>query len=340
MTSAAGDRHDPSVGQSQARGMASSITPLDPAAVSDAMLADIYALRYACHVEAVPEDPQQGVVEWMSMIRLPPAHIRRWHWVIDGGYACLTMIGHGLTANVDILVAREYRRHGIGAALLNVVRDQAITTGCHSIIGRYADATGAGFAAAVGAYAGNRQVRSVLSLDALVAAPIAVSGYTLMSWERAPENLLASYASARNAINDAPHTQGQADDAWTPDMVRDIEAVVAARGRQTRVTVALDASGEVVAFTELRLSPDAGAVAATEDTAVIATHRGRGLARWIKTASLHQLRIERPDVQVVATSNDATNTGMLQVNRRLGFRPAAIWTEAVLHVHANGSKPR
>ena len=118
---------------------------------------------------------------------------------------------------------------------------------------------------------------------------------------------------------------------WTPLRVREFEGIVARRGRQTRVTVVLDGL-DVVGFTELRVSLDRGVIASTEDTAIAAGYRGIGLATWIKATSLALLQRDRPDVTGVITGNDAMNAAMLAVNQRLGFRPVATWTDAVMLV--------
>ena len=117
---------------------------------------------------------------------------------------------------------------------------------------------------------------------------------------------------------------------WSPDRVRELEAALERRDRDIRATVALDDDGSVVAFTELRVSRTRNAIAGTEDTAVLAAHRRRGLARWVKLESLQQLRRDRPDVDLVTTTNDETNEAMLALNRTLGFEPVAVYTSCVL----------
>ena len=104
------------------------------------------------------------------------------------------------------------------------------------------------------------------------------------------------------------------------------------RGRDIRVTVALDAKGEVAASTELRVSRTPGAIAGTEDTAVVAEHRRRGLARWVKVASLLQLQRDRPDVSLVTTTNAEENNAIRSLNHALGFSPVAVYTSCVLQM--------
>jgi hypothetical protein len=176
---------------------------------------------------------------------------------------------------------------------------------------------------------------NALRLPAELPVPAPPAGYRLRSWvARTPEELIASYARARNAINDAPHDAAAGAEYWTPDRLRDLEAAVARRPQQTRVTVALDGAGEVAGYTELRVGPEPGTVARTEDTAVVAAHRGRGLSRPIKLESLRRLTADRPDVPAVVTGNDVTNAPMLAVNTALGFTEVAVRTDAFLPVTA------
>jgi mycothiol synthase len=169
----------------------------------------------------------------------------------------------------------------------------------------------------------------VLDLPSATLDAAPVDGYRLASWTgRAPDAVVESYALARNAMNDAPASNDSERYVSTVETVRGDEAMLEQRGRQLRVTVALDSSGAAVAFTELRVSPDQGAVASTEDTGTVAEHRGRGLAGWVKAESLRRLRDDRPDVRLVTTTNAAQNAPILALNRRLGFERAAVATTA------------
>ena len=67
-------------------------------------------------------------------------------------------------------------------------------------------------------------------------------------------------------------TRRRASSAW-----RAMEESLRRRGRELRVTVALDSGDEVGAFTDLRVSRGS-ILGFTDDTATIAAHRGIGLA--------------------------------------------------------------
>ena len=150
-----------------------------------------------------------------------------------------------------------------------------------------------------------------------------------MSWvDAVPQELLDTYAIARNAINDAPADAFDRE-VWTSQRVRELEQVVAARGAQTLGTALVEA-GRIIAYSEIRVGNVAGSVAATQDTAVVGDRRRLGYGTSLKAASLDHLTATRPDVNLVTTSNDETNLPMLHINRAAGFRPVAFHTQLSL----------
>ena len=66
--------------------------------------------------------------------------------------------------------------------------------------------------------------------------------------------------------------------------------------------------------------------------AVDHSHRGRGLARWVKAESLRLLAQDRPDVALVSTCNAEENAAIRRVNERLGFVPVATHTTCELRL--------
>lgn len=299
----------------------------------EARLRAAYAVRDGVLRSIAPADPAVPFEQWAGYLRHVPRGRRQWHWLAHGGYATLVVDAESTLGQVGVFVAPSSRRRGLGSALLELIRHTATRAGCRRILGEFGDEAGAAFARAHGAVTGNTKIRSLLRLPvALREQP--VPGFTLVSWTGStPAELLDSYAIARNAITDAPHTGAGAEERWTAQLVRDLENAVAKRDRQISVTAALDGS-KVAGFTELRVSAPSGSIASTEDTAVLRHHRGRGLATWLKATSLRNLQRDRPDVVAVRTANDITNAAMLAVNRQAGFREVGVWTDAVLALPA------
>jgi mycothiol synthase len=316
------------------------IRALDPATLSVEDVAGIYRVIAECHEEANPREPCRMPTEVEGYLRHVPASDPRAYWIVGQGqevvaFAQLSSIHDSPSGYVELLVRPKARRRGRGTALLAVVRELATALERRLLIGSHATEPGARFAAWVGAEDTRREIRSLLRLPVRADSGLRpVSGYSLHSWVgAAPEELLDSYARAREAINDAPLAAEDDRAVWPPSRVRELERAVERRGRDIRVTVALDENGSVVAFTELRVSRAPGAMAGTEDTAVLSVHRRRGLARWLKTESLQELQRNRPDVKFVTTTNDETNEAMLALNGELGFEPVAVYTTAVFDLY-------
>jgi GNAT superfamily N-acetyltransferase len=299
------------------------IALIDPKTAPVDVLDGVYDLRRRAAEEASPDAPFDSRADIVAMMRNPPATTAVWNWVAGApayGFAQVRVVNRNRTARVRLIVAPERRRTGLGRALLAAVVDRARAERCMLIEGATGVAAGEAFTMSVGGRLGRTYLPSLLRLPARPVAVAPPVGYRLISWTgTVDDSLLVSYARARSAIADAPVDPGVTPTRWTPESVRAVEESVLASGQQVRVTAALDAAGDVVAFTEIRVRPERGAVAGTDDTAVTAAHRGRGLATWVKAESLRLLALDRPDVTVVTTTNSADNGPMLAVNRRLGF---------------------
>jgi GNAT superfamily N-acetyltransferase len=303
------------------------VEAVDTSTASDETLGAIYRIEEACFPQ-----PWRSENDAVLFMRHPPGNAQRCHWLaFDGdepsGMMRLTMDSESF-AWTHLRVLPDHRRRGIGRTLFEAAR--AVAGDC-AIGGHHFSPEGAAFAQALGARDEQRDVRSELDLrSAQLAAPAVPEGYVLRSWiGAAPDDVVESYASARNAIDDAPAPDGQTFPTYTVEYLRGQEDAVARRGRELRVTVAL-AGDEVAAFTEIRVSPAPAVRANTEDTATVREHRGKGLAQAVKAESLHRLRADRPDVETVETLNAEENGPMRAVNAKLGFVPVVTLTTAVL----------
>jgi|1186.fasta_scaffold37277_3 mycothiol synthase len=303
------------------------IRALDPRTAPDADLRTIHRIEAACS----PEQPFRSEELSLAFYRVWSDGERRWWLAGDAGAAAL-MTSPPSFNYVQVLVRPDARRRGIGTALLAAVVAAARAQGIPSFFAHHFDEAGAAFAVHAGAVDDQRDVRSEVRLREVdLPEPRLGDGWRLLTWTgAAPDELVESYARARAAIDDAPTPGGMAmtpiDIAW----VRRMEETAVARGRVSRVTVAVDPAGVVASFTDLRLSPPPSPVSTTDDTATIPEARGLGLAYAVKVESLRRLRHERPDVEVVRTVNAEQNVAMRAVNTKAGFVPTVIETTTVL----------
>jgi GNAT superfamily N-acetyltransferase len=83
-----------------------------------------------------------------------------------------------------------------------------------------------------------------------------------------------------------------------------------------RVWIALESERPVGTAVLEKLSSDA---MANDWTGVLPSHRGRGIARVLKARSIEWCR--RQGIRYVYTENDETNSRIIDINVRLGYRP-------------------
>lgn len=136
-----------------------------------------------------------------------------------------------------------------------------------------------------------------------------------------PDRLLASYCELRNQLGvDAP--TGDVDfepESMTPQLWLDRLAEERELGRARFTTVAIDQTGEVVAYTDLILPPLPSHDVWQWGTLVNRNHRGHRLGMAVKVRNLEQLAAASSCRVRVLTCNAETNRYMVDINVRLGF---------------------
>jgi mycothiol synthase len=294
------------------------------------VLARFHALEAACHEELNRGHPPRTVAEVIAFHRHLPETQTSCHWLADVAMAALYV--HGPTATfLELRVDPARRRRGLGTALLERALARCQELGVEALRSVHSTAAGAAFAAASGATDEQRIVESVLDLRAAeLPEPNLPDGFHLVTWlGRVPDEHLAAYVVARAAMDDAPAPEGMDFPAWTADKVRASEESLERRDREMRLTVAMNADGDIPSFTELRVTRGS-TLGFTDDTGTVAAERGKGLARAVKLESLRRLRADHPELQVVTTSNAEENVVMRRLNGSIGFRPSVVETLCVI----------
>ncbi|WP_109508040.1 GNAT family N-acetyltransferase [Nocardioides speluncae] len=245
-------------------------------------------------------------------------------------------------AELQVYTHPEHRRQGHGSAMLGhleaVAADRGRTLfGANSAWPYDAPVDGVGtsggeFLAARGYKFGLGDVQRMLPLpvaDALLdelAADAAShhAAYTLTSWVgQIPDELAQGWTElSASLMTEAPLGEMERDEEIPDvDLARELEEIALQQGRTKYNTVAQDADGEVVAYTDIAVSSHDTGNAFQWGTLVRRDHRGHRLGLAVKVANLKLLQSERDDVRRVITWNAEVNGHMIGVNERLGFRP-------------------
>jgi GNAT superfamily N-acetyltransferase len=237
----------------------------------------------------------------------------------EGDDACL--------GTAKITVHPDFRCRGIATALLRAALPALRSRGRTTLEGWSLTEGGIGdlWSAKRGFATVHKTVMQrlmIAEIDDSILDVAAVPGYRTASWvKRAPDELVASYAAAQDAIQDAP--LGDTNfrfPRWTVERVRQAEADRQESGIEQPVVVAIDEStGDVVGYTEVELRPHREDRAIQLGTAVLPEHRGHGLGRLIKARMARWLRSEHGRLERVLTSTAASNTHMIRVNHQIGY---------------------
>jgi hypothetical protein len=150
--------------------------------------------------------------------------------------------------------------------------------------------------------------------------------FTLRSWPGpVPDDLVAGWARLVGSLmTEAPTGELDVEPEYADvATVRETEALLVAQGRTKYNTVAVDATGDVVAYSDLVTTVHEPGRAYQWGTLVRRDARGHRLGLAVKAANQRLLQRERPDVRELVTYNAEVNSHMIGVNEQLGFVPVA-----------------
>ncbi len=326
-----------------------TITEVDP---FDDDLTPWHAIYVAALEHAVGDAAQAYTLpELRAQLREPTADRRIVGFVgrdaggpVVSGVLTMSMVDHPTSAFVDVTVLPAEQRRGHGRRMLAHLEERAAAEGRTTLTaevrwpnelgGDGAGSAGAAFAQAHGYRLGLGDVQRRLDrpvpddvLDRLSAeaAPYHV-GYELRSWVGpVPDELAVRWLALSNSLMTEAPVGEMSYEVENADVavLRDREASLARQGRTAFHTVALDAAGEVVAYTEIVHGVHDRSSAFQWGTLVRRDHRGHRLGLAVKAANHRLFQRHRPDVGRVTTWNAEVNDHMVAVNDRFGFRPVS-----------------
>lgn len=242
-----------------------------------------------------------------------------------------TRAGQDHLAELEIHVHPAERRKGTGSRLLDTAARAAREHGRRCVVAQTeADSPGDLFLRA-------RDLRKVLTLTytrlplatvdtALLTAAVGKPhpGYRLESWDgTVPDALAQTFAASRRAMDDMPMDDTDYGTVtWDVDRVRAAAQAIAQRGDVLHTVAAVDESdGSIAGFTELVVPGDGRGDGQHYGTGVLPEHRGHGLARWMKAASILRARERHPALGGLLADTADSNTYMRSINDAFGYEP-------------------
>lgn len=242
-----------------------------------------------------------------------------------------TREGQDHLAELELNVHPAERREGAGSQLLDAAVRAARKHGRRSVVAQAEAGTPGDL------FLRARGLRRVLALTYArlplkAVDPVALTaltrephpGYRLESWDgTVPDPLAQTFAASRRAMDDMPMDDTDYGTMlWDVDRVRAVARAVADRGDLLHTVAAVhEADGSVAGFTELVVPGDGHGDGQHYGTGVLPEHRGRGLARWMKAASILGARERHPDLGGLLADTADSNTYMRGINDAFGYVP-------------------
>ena len=307
--------------------------------------------------ERIESDRTDEVRElWLGLVAEVPVVV---------GELTLPLLDNRANAIVDVRTHPDFRRRGHATAMFEHLAARARGYDRTKLMGFVCETApengaatasvtpGVSFATTVGARPVTTEVRRLLRIADIDDAPLKrlraeaidrSSGYTAMQWEGpAPAEFLDDLAVLESQLStDAPMEQLDWEpEDWSPARYREYEASVEARDRSHLVAVARhNASGRLVALTEIGIARARPDIAYQWATIVDPAHRGHRLGVLVKLANLDAIRASWPSVRSVNTWNAGVNDHMVAINEAMGFQAIEQWREWQLEFTSRVSSPQ
>ncbi|WP_405057117.1 GNAT family N-acetyltransferase [Kribbella sp. NBC_01505] len=216
--------------------------------------------------------------------------------------------------SVSVSVHPDHRRQGIGAALVDLIRQHLAGREVRRVQA-VAEGDGLAFAAFLGGVAGDVTRVAGLRLDALPPQPAVPAGTSVVPLtEVDPRDAYPVFAETLRQIPGFEQSDVSYDSfltsTWEVGTGNCLDLGVAALVDDTVAAMTLVMRGDESLWTNL--------------TATSTSHRGRGLAKLVKWSSL--ARAAEAGCTMAYTANSAQNAPMLAVNDWFGYSLAATGT--------------
>jgi mycothiol synthase len=315
---------------------------------TDEELTALHAVEAPVAAERGSNRMPQSAEAYIAFAHNLPSQFNDHAWLVEtsggtpvaSGFCWSNSAGDPRVMECDLFVGRDHRRRGIGSGLLATICNQTVNEGRSLLTWSTFGAVPGGdaFSRRVGARIGrvNRTSELVLAdvdwtmIESWARAERARQlGYRLELVDRVfPEHLRADAATFHRIMQTAPREDLDVGDVIVDArFVAELDRALVEAGRTRWTVLVRDPAGACAGGTEVTFEPEDRATVVQQNTGIDPSHRGLGLAKWVKAAMLERTRHQRPEAVRVRTENAFSNAAMLAINEALGFKVISTRTE-------------
>lgn len=328
--------------------VALNIIPFDLATASEKQWQDLVLLQGLEFNESHPDEPsssdEQKRKEITASILNPYGDYRFFlaYNAEEKAIATLHLFYHNANEDAyeskkhiiwfNLYVQPDYRRQGIGTALmrygLNICTEKQFTV----IQARTLFRVAAPFAAYLGASEAQRSIRNRCYL-AEVDWDLVQTWYErgkaanptteLVFYDGLPQlDYQAPFADLfSHVVGEIPagSIEGRAGKLTVERIVKGFEQLTT-MGMQRMGFLALESDGQFTGMSDIIYHAEAAHKVDIGVTGVRVSQQNRGLGKWLKAAMMLYIRQNYPNVRYLDTGNADNNAPMLHINRQLGFK--------------------
>lgn len=254
--------------------------------------------------------------------------------VVYGGFreTSASYEGNKHLLQFDLVLLKEYRNKGIETEVMKQIYEYGKKNNHSTLVSGSDEEDGKAFLKEIGAQTALSGVENRLKLDDVdwdminiwaKEGPERSPNTELKLVYSIPDDILEMYCKVyTETMNQQPFGDLDINDiVFTPELFRETEKRRAALGRKHVTFYTLESNGDISGLTEIEYRPERESMAEQLLTGVQEKYRGSGLGKWLKAVMLLKIKEEFPKVKIITTGNATTNSPMLSINDRLGFKP-------------------
>jgi len=146
-------------------------------------------------------------------------------------------------------------------------------------------------------------------------------GLYLERFQKCPDDIIEEYCAVYTQINNQqPRGDSESRHIITPELRKYHEQQHQERNIVWITLIVRDKKKSIIGLTEIEYDKDTPLKIEQDLTGVLESHRGKGIAKWLKAEMLYIIKNEFSNIKYIRTGNAAKNKAMISINTKIGFK--------------------